>query len=842
MSIDTTTIIPPQGQSLPAAAIAATLNAALHERHAAVVVAPPGAGKSTLLPLTMLSAMPQGRIIMLEPRRIAARQVAMRMAHMLGEPVGKTVGYQIRFERKTSAQTRIEVVTEGILTRRMTDDPTLEGVSCVIFDEFHERSLSTDLAFCLARHVKSIIRPDLNLVVMSATIDTGAIGQALGATEISCSGKMYPVETVRTNVDITPDQVAGAVATIVSQAHRRHEGDILAFLPGQADIMRCAELLGNNLSSTHVYPLYGNLTAQEQYAAIAPSPPGQRKIVLATPIAETSITIEGVRVVVDSGYYRRLVYDPATGLSHLETVRTSKDMAKQRAGRAGRVAPGTCYQLWTAATELRMNEQRQPEIVNADLTPVVLDIAALGESNVDALPWLTPPASRDVDKARNQLLLLHAIMADGHVTPLGRRMAALPCHPRIARMILHDDQLQLKALACDIAAILEEKDVLNTASADASLLLRVTSLRDARRNKRLGPWRRIAMVAQDYARMAHVATDNSYPSGEDIGRLVATGYPERVAKAMDSNGLYQLANGAMVELDPADQLTGYPWLAVASLHAGSRGHGRVYLAAPVDIADLDSLAQWCDNVTWITHQGGIVARREQRLGQLVIQSKPIADADNELMTSIVCKAVAREGLSLLDWNDAVKTLQLRVALVAKWHAELSLPDLSTGHLLQNAEAWLPFYLNKNGRVMTTVAELRKIDLASVLWNIMTYPQQQAVERLAPSRIRVPSGRYIKVRYRAGTDVPVLSVRLQECFGMTDTPCVDDGQVPVLIEMLSPGFKPVQLTSDLRSFWHNTYHEVRKELRRRYPKHAWPDDPLHYKPPVSKGKPRSIPQQ
>lgn len=843
MSIDTTTPhIPPLGRSLPAAAIAAQLNAALHERHVAVVVAPPGAGKSTLLPLTMLDAMPQGRIVMLEPRRIAARQVAMRMAQMLGEPVGKTVGYQIRFERKITAQTRIEVVTEGILTRHMAGDPTLEGVNCVIFDEFHERSLSTDLAFCLARHVKSILRPDLNIVVMSATIDTQAICQAIGARAISCSGKIYPVETVRTNVDITPQQIPEAVATIVSQAHRRHEGDILAFLPGQADIMRCAELLGDNLSPTRVYPLYGNLSAQEQYEAIAPSAPGHRKIVLATPIAETSITIEGVRIVVDSGYYRQLVYDPASGLSHLETVRTSKDMAKQRAGRAGRVAPGTCYQLWTAATELRMSEQRQPEIMNADLTPVVLDIAALGETSVKTLPWLTPPADLDVIKASRQLQLLHAITAGGHITPLGRRMATLPCHPRIARMMLHGHQPQLKALACDIAAILEEKDVLVTASAGASLLTRVTSLRDARRNKRLGPWRRIAMVAQEYARMAHVPLDNSYPSAEDIGQLVATGYPERVAKAVGNNGIYQLASGGTVQLDPADQLTGYQWLAIASLHAGSQGHGHVYLAAPVDIADLDSLAQWCDNVTWITHQGGIVARREQRLGQLVIQSKPIDIADNDQLTRIVCKAVAREGLSLLDWSDEVKTLQLRVALVAKWHTELSLPDLTTSHLLQNADTWLPLYLTENSRAITTVAQLRKINLAEVLWNIMTYQQQQAVERLAPSRIRVASGRHIKVRYRPGTDVPVLSVRLQECFGMTDTPCVDDGQVPVLMEMLSPGFKPVQLTRDLRSFWHTTYYEVRKELRRRYPKHAWPDDPMQYKPVARSNKPRHLQQQ
>ncbi len=337
---------------LPAAAIAEQLNAALSERHAAVVIAPPGAGKSTLLPLTMLKALPEGRIIMLEPRRMAARQVAMRMAQLLDEPVGQTVGYQVRFERKVSAKTRIEVVTEGILSRRMTDDPTLDGVSCIIFDEFHERSLQTDLTFC--------------------------------------SGKMFPVDIVHTNADAAPSQIADAVAAAVSRAHREHEGDILAFLPGQADIMRCAERLADSLGPTTICPLYGNLPADRQQAAIAPSPEGQRKVVLATPIAETSITIEGVRIVVDSGYCRQLVYDATTGLSHLDTVRISRDMARQRAGRAGRVAPGICYELWTAATDLRMDENRQPEILYADLTPMALDIAAFGETDIQAMPWLTP--------------------------------------------------------------------------------------------------------------------------------------------------------------------------------------------------------------------------------------------------------------------------------------------------------------------------------------------------------------------------------------------------------------------------------------------------------------------
>lgn len=822
-------VIPAAGQALPAAAIAARLNEVLARRHAAVVVAPPGAGKSTLLPLTMLRALPRGRIVMLEPRRIAARQVAMRMAQMLGEPVGRTVGYQIRFERKTSAHTRIEVVTEGILTRRMTDDPTLDGVACVIFDEFHERSLQTDLALCLARQIRDILRPDLNLVIMSATIDAAPVSDAIGGETVSCEGRMYPVETIQAMDDTAPASIAADVAAAVSRAHREYEGDILAFLPGQADIMRCAGLLGDSLSPTAVCPLYGNLPPERQYAAIAPSPAGQRKVVLATPIAETSLTIEGVRVVVDSGFCRKPVYDAATGLSHLDTVRISQDMARQRAGRAGRVAPGVCIRLWTTATDHRLDNQRTPEICEADLAPTVLDIAAFGETDIMGLPWLTPPPAGNVRQARQQLSLLGAITADGHITPSGRRMAALPCHPRIAKMILYGHNQQRKALACDIAALLEEKDVMDASVVHANLLERVTALRDARRNRRPGPWGRIARIAAEYARMAGTCTDNSYVSAFDIGALVASGYPERVAQGVGHNGDFRLAGGGMAALDPSDELAGCQWLAVASLHAGSRGRGRIFLAAPVSTDDLAPLTTQYDNVTWITHQGGVVARREQRIGQLTVGVRPLADIPHERLIAIVCAAVAREGQSLLNWSDDVAALQLRVALVAKWHPELELPDLSTARLLQKPETWLPFYLEKNGRVMTTVTDLRKIDLAEVLWNQLTYDRQQAVDRLAPLRIRVASGHLIKVRYRVGSDVPVLSVRLQECFGMTDTPTVNDGRVPVLMELLSPGFKPVQLTTDLRSFWQSAYFDVRKELRRRYPKHAWPDDPTKATP-------------
>ena len=813
-------------RQLPAAAIAEELNSELNQHHAAVVVAPPGAGKSTLLPLTMLSRGTQGRIVMLEPRRLAARQVALRMAQMLGEEVGQTVGYQIRFEKKISSKTRIEVVTEGILTRRLAEDPTLEGVGCVIFDEFHERSLQSDLAFCLTQETRSILRPELDIVVMSATIDATAICQALGAHEVSCQGRMYPVETVLSKDDILPSEIAETVAATVSRAHRELEGDILAFLPGQADIVRCAELLGNSLGATHVCELYGNLPPQQQYEAISPSAPGERKVVLATPIAETSLTIEGIRIVVDCGYYRKLVFDSTNDLSHLETVRISMDMARQRAERAGRVAAGTCFRLLTHATQQRMDEQRQPEIVDADLVPMVLDVAAFGETDVESLPWLTPPPKCNVARAGNELRALHAISAEGQITPLGRKMAAMPCHPRISRMILQARNAQEKSLACDIAAILEEKDVMaQESNACSDLLLRVSALQDARRRNALGRWKRVGNIAEEYDRMVGIRPSNTYVAREDIGALVAAAYPERIAKAQDHNGNYRMANGGEVVLDAADPLTSFSWLAIATLHAGNGGRGRAFLAAPVSSQSLEDYATWWDNITWIAHQGGVIAQKEMRIGTLVVRTKPLDNVPKEQLKGIICEAAKKEGKSMLSWTDKTAALQERVALVAQWHPELGLPDLSADAVLKQPERWLPFYLEKDGRVITTISEMRKIDMESVLWNMLSYEQQQKVSRMAPTYIMVPSGSKIQLRYRKGSEVPVLSVRLQECFGLTATPRVNDGKVPVLMELLSPGFKPVQLTADLQSFWQDTYFEVRKELRRRYPKHYWPDNPL-----------------
>lgn len=813
--------------SFPASAIAVEVNQALDKNPSTVVTAPPGAGKSTLLPLTMLLGRKSGgKILMLEPRRIAARQIAVRMADMLGEKAGETVGYRVRFESKVSAATRVEVLTEGILSRMMVDDPTLDGVDTVIFDEFHERSLNTDLALALCRYAQSLLRSDLKIVVMSATIDASSVCAALHAPLIESEGRMYPV-----SVEYAPDgdgsmivdstACASRAARCVARAYREHSGDILVFLPGQGEIQRCAEMLGNSLTGATLFPLYGNLSPDRQQQALMPSPQGERKVVIASPIAETSLTIEGVRVVVDSGLCRRLAFDVRSGLSHLETVRISRDMMTQRTGRAGRVAEGVCYRLWRQSEENLMDDQRRPKIEYADLTPLLLSVAAFGEKDVWQLPWLTVPDRGSVARSSQLLRLLGATDGSGMITPLGRRMADMPCHPRIAKMILSAETKEQKSLACDIAALLEEKDPMAD-NPDTDISLRISSLRNSRRRDSLGRWRRIAMIAAEYRRMARVGEDNTDVAPESVGKLLACAYPERVAAAVDDAGSFRLANGDNVKLDIADSMSAYPWIVVAALYTNGKS-GRAFLSAPVDKADIPVYR--FDNVSWNSKQGCVVARREMRVGCLVVDSKPLDGIGRDEIAAVVCNAAKKDGLGMFDWSPQVAQLQLRIAKTAEWHPELALPDVSTRHLLDTASEWLPLYLEQGGRTCTAVADLKKINMHDVVWAMVPYELQSAVDRIAPSHVLVPTGSRIRIDYRQGAAAPVVSVRLQECFGMAQTPCVNDGKQPLLMELLSPGFKPVQLTQDLESFWNSTYFEVRKELKRRYPKHYWPENPL-----------------
>ena len=737
-----------QAGLLPAFQIADAINSTLKESANLVVTAPPGAGKSTILPLTLLGATPHGKILMLEPRRLAARQIAERMASILGEPVGKTVGYRVRFENKVSSETRIEVLTEGILTQMLIHDATLEGVSAVIFDEFHERSINSDLALALTRQAQEIIRPDLKIIIMSATIDATAICEALQAPLIESEGRMFPVETIYSETDMARYDIYKEVAATILKAADRNEGDILAFLPGQSEILKCKEILDASLSRAaasssasaslsaasssaaelsvpQVYPLYGNLPPEKQRLAIAPSKEGERKIVLATPIAETSLTIEGVRIVVDSGLCRKLVYDTRTGLSHLETVTISKDMATQRRGRAGRVAEGICYRLWTQTSEHLMEDQRRPEIEEADLTSMVLDIAAFGENNPQSLLWLTPPSSSNLLNAKELLLSLEAIEPDGSITSLGRKMATLPCHPRIAKMMMSSETSALKALACDVAALLEEKDPMSD-SEDSDIALRLSILRSQRQKNSLGRWARIAQIAQEYRKMLKVKEDNEPVDAEEVGRLIALAYPERIAMAIDNIGHFRMSNGKTIFIDSSDAMSAQQWLAIASLNVSAQPSGtnastplpssgkagRVFLSAPVNIIDLPT--HEFDNVSWDSKAGIIRMQRERRIGTLVVDSKPLQDADRQQIIHILCTAIRKEGLSILDWNEDVQRLQRRVAKVRAWHPEMELPDLSTTHLMETAAEWLPFYLDQGGKLKTSTAELRKLNLPEIL--------------------------------------------------------------------------------------------------------------------------------
>lgn len=796
---------------LPVGEVAAEVNAALRHKPRVVVTAPPGAGKSTLLPLTILTDTSAGRILMLEPRRLAARQVAQRMADMIGERVGQTVGYTIRFESRVSAGTRIEVVTEGILQRMLVDDPTLDGISVVIFDEFHERSLYSDIAYALTLEAQRLIRPDLKIVIMSATIDTDYICRRFDAPLIESQGRAYDVEIIRA-ADSDATTCVADTAAAIRRALREQSGDILAFLPGHGEIMKCRDHLANLPSDIHICTLYGMLPFEEQRRTLAPSPAGTRKIVLSTPIAETSLTIEGIRTVVDSGFYKGMVFDARSGLSHLETMRISLDMARQRSGRAGRLSEGVCYRMWSNPVELRMKESRVPEIEEADLSSMVLDIAAWGESDVFVLPWLTLPPRDKVFKARQLLQSLGAVNDKGEITPHGKKLARIPCHPRIAQMLTVTNDNATKALGADIAAILDEKDPINDEN-DCDITTRIILLREARRRGNGGKFGRIIKVAEQYRRFVNAKEENIIPDQTAIGALIALAYPERTAM-MVADCRYRLANGDEVRINAEDTLSSRKFLAIASLGK------RIFLAAPVEESILKDIGTWTEKLHWDNKQGRVVARRELRLGALLIDTAVSDSIDRAQITEAICAAAVKDGRSMFEFTDDVSRLIQRIETVAGWHPELELPDISVDRLLETSREWLPLYIGE----ASTVRELKRIDICQVIWGLLSYEQQQSVDAIAPSHYRLPNGRNVRLDYRVGADSPVLSARLEDCFGIRETPCVDGGTRPMLMELLSPGYKPVQLTKDIASFWSTTYHEVRKELRRRYPKHPWPENP------------------
>src|SRR5690606_8877903 len=806
---------------LPITEVISKVKHDLSTNNTLVLSTPPGAGKSTIVPLALLDApWLQGRkIVMLEPRRLAASSIAHRMAALLGEDTGETVGYRVRFENQTTSHTRTVVVTEGILTRMLHQDNALEDVGLVIFDEFHERRLHTDLSMVLCRESQQVLRPDLRLLIMSATLDVEPLSRLLRCPVVESKGRLHPVNLIHT--DEPPlHQLPEQCARTILKALRENDGDVLAFLPGEAEIRKCRALLTSEALGVSIHPLYGQLPLAEQQMAIQPRRDGRRKVVLATAIAETSLTIEGISNVVDSGFTRTMLFDPPSGLSRLKTVRISLDAADQRAGRAGRLGPGTCYRMWTRATELRMAAFRTPEIAEADLTSLLLDLAAWGIQEIEKLDWLTPPPTNAIAQARDTLRNLNAVI-DNKITPHGRQLHALPCHPRIAHMLLTARDLGWLSLATDIASLLEERDPLGR-EVGAAIGSRIDALR---KHRRLGDKDRrfdnLEKIARSYRKLLHADEDNALTDPYHTGLLLAHAYPERIAKMRAGEfGVFQLSNGKRALLNTDDDLSRESWLAIAHLDA-REGLGKVFLAAPVDPNELTLFAKETTRIEWDTKKGGISATKDLRLGNIALASVPLPQPDSQEVIGAICKAITSEGLQLLSFTDAVLKWQNRVLSLRKWCPGAGWPDVSTPALLQHPEAWLTPYLTG----IKKVEDLRRLDLLRILENSIDYAKQQDLNRLAPTHLAVPSGSSIALSYSPLGEPPVLAVRLQEVFGMLETPFVNDGRMPVLLHLLSPGFKPVQVTADLKSFWQTTYFEVRKELKRRYPKHAWPENPL-----------------
>lgn len=819
----------PYSIDLPVTDIINEVKSHLKNQNTLIVNAPPGAGKSTLLPLTLLDEpwLAGQKIIMLEPRRLAAKTIAMRMADLWGDKVGETIGYRVRFENRVSATTRIEVVTEGILTRMLHTDNALAGVGLVIFDEFHERSIHADVAMALCREAQQILRPDLRMMVMSATLNMPQLTALLKAPVAVSEGRQYPVEVFYVGGQdefLLPE----VTARVIIKATKEHEGDVLVFLPGEGEIRKCAELLKRDLKDFAIHPLYGMLPQGEQYLAIVPNKFGKRKVVLATSIAETSLTIEGIKIVVDTGFGRVSRFDPKSGLSRLETVQISKDSADQRAGRAGRLSPGVCYRMWTAATHQRLAEHRTPEIMEADLAALVLDIAQWGITNIEQLTWLSPPPKASVTQALETLTNLNAI-ENGRITEHGKQLHQLACHPRIAHMLLKAKDDNAVALAADIAAILEERDPLPKDSG-IDINLRIEALRRARQNNSLGnKFTRIEKVAESYRRLLNAQPDNGVVDVFETGLLLAYAYPERIAFARPGNNAqFQLANGKYATAGHRDDLAHEPWLAVA--HMDTRdGLGKIFMASPLNPKDLLPMVKEKQIITWDTRRGGLIATKDLRIGSIVLQSKPIPNPDESYLQEAISNAIKTEGEQLLNFDEKMQQLQNRILSLRKWNPNEGWPDVSTTTLLLTNSEWLMPYLNN----IKKPDELKKIDLHDALLNSLDWNLQQSLNELAPQKINVPSGSAILVEYLPNGETPILSVRLQEVFGLADTPKINGGKISVVMHLLSPGFKPVQVTSDLRSFWNNTYFEVKKELQRRYPKHAWPDEPWEAKA-VAKG--------
>jgi ATP-dependent RNA helicase HrpB len=801
----------PIDEALPA------LTAALAAHNCAVLVAPPGAGKTTRVPLLLLdeSWAKDKKILVLEPRRLAARAAAARMASTLGEQVGDTVGLRVRFGSKISRRTRIEVVTEGVFTRLALDDPSLAGVGAVLFDEFHERSLDADLGLALARDVQLALREDLKILAMSATLDGARVAALLGgAPVIESQGRSFDVETRYLGRDPRA-RIENQVADAVERALCAEQGSALVFLPGAGEIRRTETLLQErvNDATVDIVALYGALDAREQDRAIAPAPAGRRKVVLATSIAETSLTIEGVRVVIDSGLARVPRYEPDVGLTRLETVRVSRAAADQRRGRAGRTEPGVCYRLWDEPQTGSLEPYTRPEILSADLSGFVLDLAQWGVSDPAQLAFLDPPPVPALNEARALLAELGAIDAQGRITEEGRKLRSLPLPPRLARMVVDAAAEGVGDLAAQIAAILTERGL---GGDDPDLRHRLDQFRRDRSRR-----------AEDARAMAkRWAEAAGGKRGGDVspGTLLALAYPDRIAKTRGGGaGAFLLANGRGGAVDPASPLSREPFLAVAEL-TGTAAASRIVLAAPITLDEIEACfadrIEGRDAVTFDTGSASLRARRTRRLGALLLaeQVKPVSpDADT---AHVLAQGVVGLGLDRLPWSKAALQFRQRVQFLRHAEGE-EWPDLSNDGLARNAAEWLePLLLDKTAR-----GQIGADELSNAVINLLPWKLRKRLDAEAPTHFVAPTGSQVPIGY-AAEQGPTVSIRVQELFGLAVHPSIAGGRVPLVIELLSPAHRPVQVTRDLPGFWRGSYAEVKADMRGRYPKHPWPDDPLH----------------